>query len=118
MALMVFAATVPPAQVAQYHQMLAELNGPRRTQLLAAHRQAGLCEVAFSQPTPDGGLQHISVLEGDDEADTLVQKAFEAILADPDFANWLFRQAREVYGMDISQGMPPQPARVLDTRRS
>jgi hypothetical protein len=114
MALVVFAAPVPPEKVAQHRQLLAELQGPRRAQFEALHRQARVREQGFIQPLPAGGYLYLTVFAGDDPA-SLVQRLLAADQADADFAQWFFPQLAAIHGLDLSQGVPPMPEQVLDS---
>ena len=115
MALVVVATPVPADKVDIHRRFLDELRGPRRAQFEAIHRQAGVREGGFVQPTADGGYLYITALEGQGDAATLLQRLLQADQADADFAQWFFPQLQEVHGIDASQGMPPLPEHVLDS---
>jgi hypothetical protein len=95
--------------------MLDELRGPRRAQFEALHRQAGVHERGFIQPTPDGGYLYLTIFEGEGDANALLQRLLQADEADADFSQWFFPRLQEVHGIDISGGMPSMPEQVLDS---
>jgi hypothetical protein len=115
MTLVVVAAPVPPDKVEQHRRMLDELHGSRRTRYEALHRQAGVRERGYMQPTPAGGYLYLVAWEGEGDPATLVQRLVQAGQADADFAQWFFPQSQAVFGIDASQGLPPLPAQVIDS---
>ncbi|MHB1132335.1 MAG: hypothetical protein ACYC4L_08110 [Chloroflexota bacterium] len=113
MALMAFVAPILPGKTEQWRRFMDEVRGQRLREFTESRRRVGLHERTFFQSTPQGDFV-IVTLEGDDPAGSFQRMA----TLDDDFTKWFMQQAREVHGIDLSQGMPAgaAPELVIDTR--
>ena len=92
-----FADLIPPGKTDAVRRFYADLSGPRRADYDDLGRRCGATdEWYWLQTSPYGDL---SVVASNSD-----QKAFDAILADPQtgFERWLREQIEEIFGFDPS----------------
>ena len=112
MAQYAFAAPLLPGKTDHWKRAVAEMHGPRKAEVAASRRKAGLRhEAAWLQQTPHGDLV-VVVWDTDD-----VKKAFHHFMTSTDPVDVWFKQAIlvESHGMTGTE-MPPINELVVDVR--
>jgi hypothetical protein len=90
-----------PGKTAEWHEFMAELNGPKHAEFVESRRRAGVEERTFLQPTPMGDVV-IVTMEGDDPG-----RSFGQIVSARDpFTTWFLERVKALHGVDLSAPMP------------
>ena len=102
MAIFQFAAPILPGKLDMWKAFNKEILGPRKDEIEAVMRGAGVTrQVASLQQTPMGDLA-VVMIEGDNPAAFMQGMA----QATDDFGTWFKGQVKEIHGMDL-EGPPP-----------
>lgn len=112
-----FAIAVPiqPGKTQALRDFVADIDGPRRAEEEAFHREFGTKrEAMWLQSTPQGDLVVI-YWEGED-AESYNDAFFKLVASDDPFGAWLRDRFADIYGLDASAGPPPLPEQVRDLR--
>ncbi len=105
-----FAVPIIAGKEALDREVLRELQGKRRDELMAVMREAGMTrQTVWHQQTPAGTIAVVYMELEDDSG----ERKFST--SDADVARYFVEQMKEVHGIDISQA-GPQVEEVFDVR--
>lgn len=105
-----FVVPVLPGKEQADLDWVEEMNGPRKEEYEAAWKEFGVTRHAiWHQQTPDGTVAVVFV-EADD-----VPAAMQGIATSDDpFSQWFRDQVKDVHGIDLTSGPPPQSEQIHD----
>jgi hypothetical protein len=105
-----FCVPIIPGKEETDRKSFEDAAGPRREELNASRRRAGITrEMVWHQQTPDGTVA-VVYLEADDIAASMQALATSA---DP-FDQWFRDVIKDVHGIDLAEGGPPTPELVFE----
>ncbi|MDH3606454.1 MAG: hypothetical protein OER12_05615 [Acidimicrobiia bacterium] len=104
-----FAIPILPGKVEAHVAHGEEVMGSRRAEYAASRKSLGIRkESAWHQETPNGTLA-VVYIEADDPGAAMAGMAS----SDEPFDVWFRESITEIFGIDLSQPMPP-PVQVMD----